>query len=115
MVVTVIYPADQIGDKEHEYLFFPQSTAIPEILDETRKAFEATNIDGLPAKLKIRPMALGDVIQIDGKFYIVSVHICRPVSEESAKNWRKRTLVERMLGSGHHERVCSGLHQGVKT
>lgn len=114
MIVKIIYPADKIGDPEKTFLYLPKTTALQDVLDEARATFEDVKPRGLPASLGIRPMAIGDMIQIDDKFFIVAVQICRHVSDATATNWRKRTLVERMLGSGHHDKICSGTHAGIR-
>lgn len=126
MKVTVIYPSDSVGGTATVNLFFPKSSVVSEILEEVRSNFSNVNPDGLPKALAIRTMLTGDVIRIEQAIikdglkdvkedvFIVTPSSFRLVAEETAQNWLRRTLVERMVGSGMHAKI-SGEHAGVKT
>lgn len=117
MVCTIIYPADFMGGKAQSFLYFPTKVEKMDILQEIRIVFENPKPDGLTAKLKVRLMLIGDIIKLanvektgeDVKifedFFIVTASSFRPVPEDSVARWMKKTLVERMIGSGLNSKI----------
>jgi hypothetical protein len=111
MSVTVLYPPDSIGAKVQSFLYFPRAEDLLEVLEEVRRVF--SNSNGLPSDLKIRIIAVGDVVKVGDRFFVMTSDAFRFLPAESADNWMRRTSVERMLGSGHLARVSSGLMKKV--
>lgn len=112
MATVVIYPPEFMGGKIEEFLYTPKSTETLDILKEVRLAFEDITKQGLPARLKVRPMQIGDVINVEEKLFIVTASSFRSAQKASVDVWLKRTLIERMMGSGLHAKI-SGEHAGV--
>jgi hypothetical protein len=113
MKVSVILPPDFIGAPEVQFGIQVEATSLFDALAQARCQLERR----LPETLATdRTLSIGDVLCAEQQFFIVERHGFRPVSSVFLENWRRRSLVERLIGSGEYERVRakpSGLNVAV--
>jgi hypothetical protein len=106
MDVVVVLPPDFIGAPEIRFTLSIASNSVEEALTVARLQLERrlpdnlVNLSGIP-----RTLSIGDVLIVGQGHYIVERTGFRPVSAAYCENWRKRSLVERLIGSGEYERV----------
>ena len=116
MEVSVILPPDFIGAPEVQFGIQVEASSLFDALAQARKTLEHRLPETLGALAANRSLSIGDVLCAEQQFFIVERHGFRPVSAVYLENWRRRSLVERLIGSGEYERVRahnSGLSMAV--
>lgn len=104
MDVTVILPPDYIGASEILFTIEVSACDTAEALATARAQLEIR----LPEKLAIpaaRTLSIGDVLIVDKQCHIIELVGFRPISGVYCENWRRRSLVERLIGSGEYKRI----------
>jgi hypothetical protein len=116
MEITVILPPDFIGAAEVVFAVQLEETSLFDALAQVRSQCERRLPQSAGAHAADRTLSIGDVLCAEQQYFIVERHGFRPVSAAYLENWRRRSLVERLIGSGEYERVrakTSGLNLAV--
>jgi len=106
MNVIVVLPPDYIGAAEVRFAVTVLTESPSEALTLTRSQLETCLLDhdGLSESGK-RSLTIGDVLIVCEQCHIVEVAGFRAVSRSYCENWLRRSLVERLIGSGEYERI----------
>jgi len=106
MNVIVVLPPDYIGATEVRFAVSVLTECPSEALKLTRSRLETCLLDheGL-AESGRGSLTIGDVLIVSEQCHIVEVAGFRAVSRSYCENWLRRSLVERLIGSGEYERI----------
>lgn len=109
MDVTVVLPPDYIGAPEIRFTLSVPAKDSSEALAKARAQLEIRLPEHVQsAESSHRTLSIGDVLIVEQQFHIVERAGFRQVSAIYCENWRRRSLVERLIGSGEYERVRAG-------
>lgn len=109
MEVTVVLPPDYIGAPEIRFTLTVPAKTPSEALALTRVQLEHRLPEHVQSAASTnRTLSIGDVLIVEQQFHIVERAGFRQVSAIYCENWRRRSLVERLIGSGEYERVRAG-------
>jgi len=109
MEVTVVLPPDYIGAPEIRFTLSVPAKDTTEALAKARVQLEVRLPEHVQsAESSQRTLSIGDVLIVEQQFHIVERAGFRQVSAIYCENWRRRSLVERLIGSGEYERVRAG-------
>lgn len=113
MEVTVVLPPDYIGAPEIRFTLSVPVHTSTEALANAREQLEHHLPEHVQSAASThRILSIGDVLIVEQQFYIVERAGFRQVSSIYCENWRRRSLVERLIGSGEYERVRAS-HSGM--
>ena len=100
MEVTVILPPDYIGAPEIRFTLAVPVENPSEALAMARAQLEVRLPQHVQsAESSHRTLSIGDVLIVEHTFYILERSGFRQVSGVYCENWRRRSLVERLIGS----------------